>query len=139
METKLIADVVILEGKRVFLVRAVVEDYFFFPGLAVSFTPGFEESMKRELEEKFDVQLISATFIGVAENLFSSDSVAVHQPHFVFSGKIGSYQGASPDGAVRYNWVPVSEIERIDVRPKPVARAIAQWGKDGKVFCQAVL
>ena len=47
MQTMLIADVVIQAGERVFLVRAVIEDYFFFPGLAMSGTCGRRRRKRR--------------------------------------------------------------------------------------------
>lgn len=108
--------------------------YHFFPGGGVEFTEGAEAALRRELEEELGVEIKNPKFIGAVENLFQQGGQPCHELNLVFTTTLHEPNATSKEKHIAFTWLPIAELERANVLPKQLVKAVVQWLEDGQKF-----
>lgn len=129
------AAAVIRHGTRVLLHRAEPDTFWALPGGRVE--PGEESAVTvlRELREELGLEASVSRLLWVVENFFHHAGRSYHELGMYFEVTLsddspllngtGPYFGAEPGVVLRFQWFEPEELERLDVRPAFITRALA--------------
>lgn len=134
--TRINARAVIQNDNKILLCHFVRKDktYYFLPGGGVEFAEDVVTALGRELKEELGVKLLDAKFIGGVENLFDNDGKLYHELNLVFSVTIDDMNPQSKEDHIAFSWMPIADLERENVLPKPLVSAVVKWMNDGQTF-----
>ncbi|WNG26925.1 NUDIX hydrolase [Cystobacter fuscus] len=129
------AAAVIRQGARVLLHRLETDTIWALPGGRVE--PGEESAatVVRELREELGIEATVSHLLWVAENFFPHAGRNYHELGMYFEVTLpddsplltgpGPYFGSEPGAVLRFQWFTLEELERLDVRPAFLTRALA--------------
>ena len=101
----------------------------------MEFGEGVEVALKRELREELGATVLESMFIGAAENLFDNAGTPYHELNLVFATRINDHSATSKEpGHLEFVWVPLAQLERENVLPKPLISAVISWLDGNKTF-----
>lgn len=116
-----------LDGNRVLLHRAEMDDFWSLPGGRGEMLEPSEETLKREMREELEVEIRVDRLVWVVENFFEYDDKPYHELAFYFlmtfppdchlrkkSEPFTSYDG---DVKLIFKWYQLDELENIVLYP----------------------
>ena len=113
-----------IEHDHVLLHRRKDDTYWALPGGRVKLLEDSKTSLIREMKEELGQDVNVENLLWITENFFDYDECKFHEIGFYFriSGReSSSFQEKEfhgPEGErLIYKWVPLSELERMDVQP----------------------
>ena len=131
---RVVARAVVVQDGKVLLCWMIDGNHHFFPGGGVEFKESAVETLKREFCEELGVEMREATFIGIAENVFTVKGIEAHEINLVFSATIDEAPTESKEKHITFSWVAVNELERGNVLPMHLVKSVVKWLQDGKTF-----
>lgn len=129
--------VVIIDNDRVATIKRVWAGriYFLFPGGGAAELETPEEAARREAYEELGVVVELERLLAIVQ--FRGD-VQFFYLAKVLSGDFGTGTGEElsagsdgPSGTHTPAWLPLAELHQVDIRPKPLAEAIASGAAQG--------
>jgi len=129
------AAAVIRHGEQVLLHRAEADAFWTLPGGRVE--PGEEASatVRRELREELGLDADVRRLLWVAENFFEYGGRHYHELGMYFEATLagdspllsgpGPFFGLEPGVALRFQWFSLEALERLEVYPAFILRALA--------------
>ena len=121
-------------NEKILLCRPINENFYFLPGGGVEFQEISTDAVFRELKEeagleKDEVKIID--FRGSVENIFSK----YHGVDLVYNVAINRENVVAKEGHIEYTWLRISELEKIDLRPKVMIDLIQTSEKSHFISC----
>jgi len=131
---RVVARAVVVRDGKVLLCWMIDGSHFFFPGGGVEFKEGAIETLKREFREELGIEMHEAKFIGIAENVFSVKGIEAHEINLVFSATIDEAPTESKEKHITFSWMDVHALERENILPKHLVKAVVVWLKNHEPF-----
>ncbi|MDF3033587.1 MAG: mismatch repair protein MutT [Alphaproteobacteria bacterium] len=109
--------------------------FYYLPGGHIEFKESARDATLREIQEETGYTACYERFLGVIEHAwnFSGDEVYchTHEINLIFKVHI---QGLNPtitisqkEDHVAFRWIPLTEINTIDLRPAPLKSLLPRW------------
>lgn len=141
-QIEFIARAILVDGDEVLLCRNVKHGYLYLPGGHVEPGERAGEACLRELAEETELTARVAGWAGMAEVMFAAGGKDHHEINVMFhvepTGASAESRAelrkraVSREPAIAFEWVPISEIARRDVRPPVIRNWLAEaLGRDG--------
>lgn len=121
---------VTIKGNKVLLVRSEYggKEFFLFPGGGLEFGETLEECAIRETFEETGIRVKIKKLIHINEYIYKSDWTKRSITPFFLAEVVGSDligMQTDDDGKIKEAlWVNIKDLDKIDVRPEIVARAL---------------
>jgi ADP-ribose pyrophosphatase YjhB (NUDIX family) len=112
--------------ERVLLFNAIGLDHWALPGGRVEMLEPSDKALKREWKEELDTDIGINRLVWVIEGFFKYENRNYHEIGMYYlitllvnSSLLSSEEHTCKDGlaTLRFRWVPLSDIEHIDLRP----------------------
>ena len=124
-----------LDGKRVLLHRAEMDDFWSLPGGRGEMLEPSEETLKREMWEELSVEIRVDRLVWVAENFFEYDDRPYHELAFYFLMTLPpdchirkkTEPFAEYDGDVKliFKWYQLDELEDVLLYPSFLQKGLS--------------
>lgn len=131
---EIVVRAIVVAKDNVLLCRSVKGSYYFFPGGHVEFDEMAEGALRRELKEEIGTEPDSMQFIGAVENIFEEGGRKHHELNLVFEAEAEKDQMHFPEDHIEFEWRPVAEFSKLDIRPHALRNEIIKWLGSGKIF-----
>lgn len=125
---------VLLHGARVLLHRAEHDPFWVLPGGRVEFNEDTAAAVVREFKEELLVDVQVERLLWVVENFFEYNGARCHGMELYFllslppesdlSQRTEPWTGREENCTLIFNWFPVQELERMDMYPVFLKRAL---------------
>ena len=116
-----------LDGNRVLLHRADMDDFWSLPGGRGEMLEPSEETLKREMREELEVEIRVERLVWVVENFFEYDDKPYHELAFYFLmtlprdwhllKKTEPFTGYDGDVKLTFKWYQLDELENVVLYP----------------------
>jgi ADP-ribose pyrophosphatase YjhB (NUDIX family) len=119
---------VCIQGDRLLCSRAVSNPGgpLALPGGGLERGTSFEEQLIQEFTEETTGTVLSASYLFVVENRFEVEGAGmIHQVEHYFEITLDTSEVRSRESHLGFEWVPLSTLSTIDLRPRVVRDAIA--------------
>ena len=134
--THLLSRAIIIHQDQLLLckVKNLDPPFFFLPGGHVEHGEGLKEALLRELAEEIALPFTIQRFVGCIEYSFKppkhQTSVChTHEVNFIFeahSPKL-TLDLVQIEDHIELKWVPLKDIETVDIKPEPLKKVITDW------------
>ncbi|MGT2755215.1 NUDIX hydrolase [Streptococcus ovis] len=123
------ATALIVRDNHIYLAKSPLGTYYSIGG-AILFGETTEEAVKREVKEEIGITVAIQELAFVVENHFTIDERAFHQIEFHYL--VEPLEEPNPymeewGGRRTCEWVPFTELEKIDVQPPFLKTALQNW------------
>lgn len=95
-----------------------------FIGGGVEVGETLQATIERELVEETNARLTRAQYLFVVENFFPHESEIRHSLEHYFEVELDREDVVPNNGGIEYSWVPIAELEAVDLRPLVVRDSI---------------
>jgi len=110
-----------LEDDELLLIRRgnpPFQGYWSVPGGKVNWGEPLEDALKREIREELQVEVEVEKLAGIVESIIEENGeVKYHYILIDYFCRISSGSPKASSDAVEVRWVPLSEIQRLEVTP----------------------
>lgn len=135
---------VCFHDESVLLANKKGETHWFLPGGRVEIGEGFTDAVKREIMEELGLTCSIKRFLGVVEHSFEYyETKQYYEIGNFFEIEITNIDYLHPkssESEMQFKWVKLSELEYIDIRPKPAIDLIKKaHSKDVNAFWASTL
>jgi 8-oxo-dGTP diphosphatase len=121
-QIELIVRAVITDGTRLLLAQSVGEDWYFLPGGHVEPGEPAVAALRRELEEELGVQRVDVGgVLAIVETGYTEAGGDHHEVNLVFRVAVDDATDGSREEHLRFRWLEMSELDRVEIRPAPIA------------------
>jgi ADP-ribose pyrophosphatase YjhB (NUDIX family) len=86
----------------------------------------FEARLRKEFQEETNARIVEAQYLFCVENHFRHNEDVIQQVEHVFLVTLDRQDVISREPRLTQYWLPVSELDRVDLRPVVVRNAITQ-------------
>lgn len=115
--------------------------FYYLPGGHIEFKESAEDALMREIYEETGYHATTERFFGIIEHSwkFPGDEICCHTHEINLIFKVNLKEGASPipiaqkEDHVALQWIPLSSINDIDLRPNILKNLIPQWLSGNKM------
>lgn len=132
--TRNIARILIVDGSHVLLAKVIKKGFYFLPGGGIEYNEPLATAARRELSEELDIsdeRVRSLRPIGVYEHTWDDNGSPFHELNLVCRCEIEGLTSAIPVSSIEqhlaFEWVPISGLSAIDLRPDAFKALIPTW------------
>ena len=109
--------------------------FYYLPGGHIEYQESVEAALQREMVEETGYEAHIEDFLGVVEYSwnFPGDEVCchTHEINLIFKAKftenIGISKISQKEEHVALKWIPLSQLQSIDLRPEDLKELIPEW------------
>lgn len=117
---------------RLLVCRSVRRGTRYLPGGHVEWGETSPEALRREWREELGAECTVGPFLGIEEQTYMLDGEPVAEISTVFAVECDALKGegageASPETHIRFEWVPLAELEACGLMPAGIRRALRGW------------
>lgn len=129
MDIEIIARAVILRDGQILLAHTRGASNTYLPGGHVEFGEAARAALRRELWEELGREAQIGPFLGAVEHRFLAGPKEFHEINLVFAlANPDDFQtAASREGQLEVFWQPVSELDGVNLQPRPLLALIRAW------------
>lgn len=99
--------------------------YFNFIGGGVELNETLQECIAREIAEETDAHITGSRYLFVVENFFDHEDRTMHSLEHYFQIDLDRQNVRSKSDEVTYQWLPITGLGDVDLRPNGVRDVIA--------------
>lgn len=132
--TRNLVRLLLVDGDFVLLAKVLKKGFYFLPGGGIEYNEPVLEASKRELAEEIGIERERVKFvqpIGVYENSWDDNGSPFHEVNFVCKCAVDGFASdlpvASAEAHLAFEWVALSALGNIDLRPQDFRRLIPIW------------
>jgi 8-oxo-dGTP diphosphatase len=126
-QIELIVRAVITDGSRLLLAQSVGEEWYFLPGGHVEHGEPAVAALRRELQEELGVRRVHVGgMLAVIETGYTDERGDHHEVNLVHRVSVDDATDVSKEEHLRFRWLEMSELDRVELRPTPVAELLRQ-------------
>jgi ADP-ribose pyrophosphatase YjhB (NUDIX family) len=128
------AAIVLHPDLGVLLHRSIHDDFWALPGGRCELLETAEETIRREMREELEVDVIVRRLVWVVENFFEHEGTSHHEVglYFLvdFAGDSSLYQGGGPFNGMEegiplvFQWFPLDQLEGVQLYPAFLRRKL---------------
>jgi ADP-ribose pyrophosphatase YjhB (NUDIX family) len=136
------ARALIIKDEHILLCKTtgLEENFYFLPGGHIEHWEGARTALQRELLEETGVNFHICRFLGCLEYSFDPAKTThakchTHEYDFIFeatNGLLGEpgHMLSEVEGHIKLAFVPLAQLDEIDLRPKPLKDILPKWLED---------
>ena len=133
---------VIIDEDHILLCKTLdlKNNFYFLPGGHVEHGESIEKAMIRELLEESGAICTIIRFLGCLEYNFELGYTTIchnHEYNFIFEALSDALKTNKPipqlEKHIKLEWLPLSQIAKIDLRPEPLNSLIPRWLEPGSI------
>ena len=125
---------IIQSGGKILVCKKKGNNYYFFPGGHVEFGENLKKALERELKEELGLKVKKSSFIGGLEQLFKEDNKKHHEINFIFNILINKINIKSKENHLEFFLFSQKELQKNNVLPIILKKAVLEWLKNKKPF-----
>ena len=122
---------VIVHDGRLLVAKAPDEEHTFLPGGHVETGEGMVDALRRELREELGIECRVGPYLGVVEHAWRGPDGQHFEINHCFIVNCPEIAGRkdlrSLEEPLDFGWVPLSELESRDLRPRPLISLVRGW------------
>lgn len=131
---EVIARAFVMRDGKILVCKNKTKDYYFLPGGHVEKNETVAAALIREIREEIGVSVVTYTFIGAGENIFSQNGEDIHEFNFVFDVEIENSEISSQESHLEVKWLGVEEFESEKIFPESMQKAVIKFLEDKSTF-----
>lgn len=130
---------VIIDQEHILICKTLDLDppFYFLPGGHIEHKESAENAVLRELMEEANAHGRIKRFLGVLEHSFTPGHNSIchdHEYNFYFEVESDALKFPSnpkqTEKHISLHWIPLKDLDKIDLRPTPICALLSQWLKD---------
>jgi len=133
-QIRVVVRAIIIREDEILLCQPKGTDWYFFPGGGIRFEEGTEDTLRRELKEELDAELLESRFIGVVESTFLENEQRKHEINIVFCVRINDISLYSHEPHIVFALKKLKKLDNENVVPTELKKAVLQWIQNRKTF-----
>jgi 8-oxo-dGTP diphosphatase len=122
--------------------------FYYLPGGHIDFQESAQNALIRELREETGFEANIERFLGILEHAwnFPGDEICchTHEINLIFMVNVPKLKCgdliSQKEDHVAFNWIPIDQLETIDLRPLYLKASISEWLRcdNNNTFCSTI-
>ncbi len=134
-ERELIVRVVVVKDDKILLCKSLEKNFYFLPGGHIEQGESPETALERELAEEIGKKPKKIKKVTEVNNIYTRENGAVIEKFYIYLAILDNYENiVSKESHIAFDWIPVGNLEKIDLKPKKALPNVIKSIEENKEF-----